>query len=697
MSIHRECIKLLYEAQDTEFDNREMSREADLFLNKRDGQWEPQVLHTFSNRPRYTFDEVNPIVDGIMGQIKAMDFGATISPAGGQATKELALILSGMVRTIQNISKPTAKHVFNHAARVMVGTGFDAWRVVHDYRDDDSFQQDLMIKHVPNAQDSVWFDPNAQLQDMSDADFAWNLTSVTGKYYEKKWPDGSKQSVGQSRLSDTYTYKKPNEIIIGEYLYKKTKYRELVLMTNGEVYEVNEDFKKIKDELLQAGIDVHKTRKRPYDVVYQRMFDARDWLNEEKATVFCYIPIVPVFGNFRISENKIIYWGVVEKLMDPQRVINYSESRKIEEGALSPKGKVWLTKDQVKSKSVKETMRTMNTNNDPVQQYDFVEGQPPPGYIGSPPSNPNLIETTATAQNFVQRTSGTYDEDRGTAPPRRSGIAIEKLQTKSDAPKSKWFESLEIAIAHTCEILVKAIPKVYDSQQIMTITAEDGSVDTVTIHQKIRDQQTGEVVTINDLSQGKYSVLCKAGPAFHTKQSETVAAITDYAQIDPTILQLGGDVLLSNINAPGMDKIAARKRRQMVVEGLIPPNQMTEEEKQLLRQQAENMSPMDRANLMIAQAELQRSQGENEERAIKAELEQTKLQLKQVELQLKAQKDQDARMLEAMKQLNEQIKLQAETLKIIREASGAETMSSPTLATAYEEQARELTESIRTQ
>lgn len=694
---HMECIKLLKEAQQAEDDNREMSREADLFINKRDGQWEPDILQTFNERPRYTFDEVNPIIDGIVGEIESMDFGVNVAPAGGQATKALALMYSQIIRTIHNISKPTGYFVYNQAARVMVSTGFDAWRVVTAWRDDDSMNQDLMIKHIPNAQDCVWFDPNAQLPDMSDAGFAWNLTSVTKRYYESKWKEGSGMSVDQSVFQQSYSHKKPDEVIVGEALFKKAKYRDLVLMTNGEVYEVNADFHKVKDDLKARGVEVHKERRRKYEMVYQRMFDAKDWLEDEKETVFCYVPIVPVFGNFRITENKIIYWGMVEKLMDAQRVINYSESRKIEEGALAPKGKVWMTKEQAKSASVKETLATMNTNNDPVQQYDHVEGQPPPQYVGSPASNPNLIETTQTAQNFVQRTSGSYDEDRGTAPPRRSGIAIEKLQAKSNAPKRKWITSMELAIGHTAQILVKAIPLVYDAQQIMTLTMEDGETDTVTIHKKVKDQQSGEIVVLNDLNQGKYSVVCKAGPAFRTKQSETVAAITDYAQIDPTILQLGADVFLSNINAPGMDKLAKRKRRQMVLAGLIPPEELTEEEKQLMKDQQNQENPIDKANMMIAEAELQRAQGENSERAIKAELEGTKLQLKQMELAIKSQKDQDGKMLEAMKQLTQQVKTQAEVLKILRDTAGEDGTLPQGVARVFNMQTRELAESVRQQ
>jgi len=696
-----ECKTLLKEAQEADHDNREMSREADLFLNKRNGQWEQSVLDKWERRPRYTFDECNPIIDGIMGEIEAMDWGISVRPTGTQSSKKIAEIYSGIIRTIQNISKPTANFVYNQSARIMVSTGFDAWRVVTRYRDDDSIQQDLMIDHVANAQDCIWFDPNAVKPDMSDSDFAWNLFSLTKRAYKKKYPGAGTSSVSSGRTDSAFFHKKPDEIVIGEALYKKTKTRELVQMTNGGVYVVNNDFLSIKDELQQAGIEVHKTRKRKYNVVYQRMFNDDDWITDEKETVFCYIPIVPVFGNFRISDNKVIYWGIVEKLMDPQRVINYSESRKIEEGALAPKGKVWMSKDQAKSSSVRNTLRTLNTNNDPVQFYDFVEGQVPPTYVGSPPSNPNLVETTQAAQNFVQRTSGTYDEDRGTAPPRRSGIAIEKLQTKSDAPKRKWITSMEIAISHTFDILMKAIPKVYDTPQIMVLTAQDGSTDTTSIFQKVKDNQSGRVITINDLNQGTYSAVCKAGPSFKTKQAETVAAITDYAQIDPTILELGGDILLNNINSPGIEKIAARKRMMMLAQGIIPPDQMTKEEQAMMEKQKQNkdsdMTPIDRANLMIAQAEMTKADSQAEEAKFKAQVEATKLKLKEIELGMKQQDGRSKQMLEAMKQLNDQIKVQAETLKLIREASGADVIVTPELSNAFAYQTRELTDSIRNQ
>ena len=341
---HYECVSGLEEAQETEHDNREMSREADLFLNKRDGQWEPQIISKWTNRPRYTFDECNPIVDAVVGDLEQLEYSVNVAPTGGNATKKVAQYFSGIIRSIENMSG--AHDIYSSNARISVGTGFSAWRIATAFRDGDSFNQDLLIRDIPNAQDTVWFDPGAVEPTMKDANHAWVLTSLTGKQYENKWPHGSKLSVGSDIRQQAYSHKKPDEVVVGEYLYKKQKAKELALLSNGAIVEVNDDFLMIYDELQRSGVTIHSTRTSQVDVVCQRFFDGSDWLTGSKESIFEYIPIIPAFGNFKISENKVIYWGLVEKLMDSQRVINYSESRKIEEGALAPKGKVWMSKQQ---------------------------------------------------------------------------------------------------------------------------------------------------------------------------------------------------------------------------------------------------------------------------------------------------------------------------------------------------------------
>jgi len=272
-------IKDLEEGQSAENDNRKAVREADLFLNKRDGQWEPYMTQAWDNRPRYTFDQCNPIVDGIMGEMESMDFAISIRPSGGGATKDLAETYTGIIRNLENISE--AKYTYNSAGRVMVGTGLAGWRVVQKYRDSDSHQQDLMIQQISNFKDRVWFDSNAVKQNMSDAEQCWVLTSMTMAAYLKKWPKGSRMSVGQDREAEAYFDKKSDEVVVGEYYKKKYSKRELVLMNNGAVYVVDDDFNfaeglavlfELAKELGREGnILVHegKTRTSPQELEAQ--------------------------------------------------------------------------------------------------------------------------------------------------------------------------------------------------------------------------------------------------------------------------------------------------------------------------------------------------------------------------------------------------------------------------------------------
>ena len=89
--------------------------------------------------------------------------------------------------------------MFSKASRTNVIQGFDAWEAVQEFVDDDSFDQDLLIKYIPNAIDSVWFDLSAVAQDKHDAMWGVKLVAMPTDEYKERFPDGSGQSVGQGK------------------------------------------------------------------------------------------------------------------------------------------------------------------------------------------------------------------------------------------------------------------------------------------------------------------------------------------------------------------------------------------------------------------------------------------------------------------------------------------------------------------
>jgi hypothetical protein len=627
---HQAIINLLSSCQQADHDNREQAREAHLFLDKRDGQWEPYWWNANQNKPRYTFDQVNPIVSQVTSEIEQADFDIRVSPAGGNATKDVAMTYDGLIRNIENLSN--AKQIYAQACRGMVTGGFDAWRVCSKYADDNSFDQDIMIEKIANPLDRVWFDPAAEKQDKSDARYAFVLHPMAVDEYEARWPEGSKESVSDDREGDAY-YDKAEVIVVGEFLYVESEDRELVMMSNGQTHEVNDDFEKIRDDLEALGVTEVRRRTRKMHKVCSRYFDGCDWLEDDNDTVFNRIPVVPVYGNYKIFENKTIYWGVVEKMLDPQRVLNYAMSREIEEGALAPRAKYWMTLTQAAGHE--KQLATLNTNSDPVQFFNVDPEFPQvPQQNGGAQINAGLRTVVQAMQGMMNATSGMFAANMGDNPNAQSGVAIRQLQNKGDNATYQYTRAMEIAITATGNLIKDAIPKVYDTARTIRVLREDDSYDMADINQKVIDNATGEIVVVNDLSVGVYDVVCKAGPSFHNRQQETLQAITQLAQVDPSLMQIAGDLLLQNINTPAASQIAERKRSQMIAAGLIPITQMTDEEKMQAQQKMAQGQQQPDPAMVLAQAEQQKAQAE----MLRAQIEVQKLQNEQMKLQLEAQK-----------------------------------------------------------
>ena len=660
---HSEVLVDLAAVQSAESDQRDASREAHLFIDKPNGQWEPYWWRINEKKPRYTFDQTSPIVDQVSGEMERAEFAVNIKPAGGEATKEIAKTFDGLVRNIQRMSN--AKDIYTLAGTNVVTAGLDGWLIKQKFIDDDSFYQDLVIEPIANFIDSVWFGPFKRW-DASDAPWCIVLEAVPAAKYKGKYSDGSGKSVGDGKYSQAY-YHKGEQVVIGQIYYIKEVPRELLLMTSGRVLEATEA-EPILDELAAAGEVVKERRTRVKNVVYSRLFDGGRWLNEPQKTVFNQLPVIPVIANFKVFENKVLWRGVVTKLMDPQRVFNYTKSREVEEAALAPRAKFWLTLKQMLG--FEPELATLNTNADPIQRYTpdpLVQN--PPVQTGGAAVNAGLATLSADMNGIIRQTGGLFAANMGDNPGLQSGVALRTLQNKGDIGTIKYFSAMERAICRTGRILVDAIPKIYDKTRQVRILKEDGSFSMTVLNQSIRDEQTNRIVVINDLSVGTYDVTCSSGPAFQNRQEETVSTIVEMGRVDPTVIELGGDVLFNNITAPGMELIAERKRIQLFNAGLIPPGQQTEEEKQQAAQ-AQQQPPAADPNMVIAEAEASKAQAQQDKVVVDMNIAKSKEQRENFKVQLAKQAQQFEQMLAAQEVITERLNTQAEALKFLREGLG---------------------------
>jgi hypothetical protein len=591
---HLTWITQLSDFQQSDLDQRQQARECDRFLLDKDGQWEESVARSLDaqKRPRYTFDQVTPVIENIMADIEDMEFGSNVKPAGGDATKELAKTYEGMVRSIESDSDATA--IYRNACRRLIRRGFDAWIVKAKFKNEWSFDQSLVVEAIPNAINRVWTSNTSSKADSSDSDVAYVLTSVTPEAYKEQFPEGNAISIDDADLGEHFEQYRPEVIIFGEKYYKKETTREVCQLSNGEIVEKDDNFQKVVDEYKAQGVTVAREKKVKDFKIYHRFFDGGGMLSEERETVFKTLPIVTVYGNYELlgENSKITYSGITLKEMDYQRVFNYAKSREIEEGALAPRKKLVMTKKMAKGNEAQ--ISALNVSAAPVL---FVT--PDPEWtagvqeIGGAQVNPNLANLANDMAMGMQVTGGTNNAMNGQYAGRMSEDALRMQIDRGTGATRKWVNALAHGIKRTCEILVQTIPPVYDTKQQFMILGQDGAEEMITLNDEVYDTQTQKMVRVNTLNKGEYRVTCAAGPAFANKMEAGLAAMLQYAAIDPSIVDTGGDLMLKSIDAPLMGEMAARKRAQLLQAGMIPQDQMTDDEIAAAQQAAQQPQPED--------------------------------------------------------------------------------------------------------
>ena len=354
-------------------------------------------------------------------------------------------------------------------------------------------------------------------------------------------------------------------------------------------------------------------------------------------------------------------------------------------------------------------LQSMNTNNIPVQRYNNDPEVPgPPQQNGGAQINPGLNDISNTMISMMQQQSGLYESNMVNKPRLQSGVAIEKLQDKGDIGTIHYFSAQEVAICQTAKLLIRAIPEVYDTERQIRVLNEDGSFEMATLHETVTDGQTGEQVTLNDLSQGTYDVTCSAGPAFKNRQDQTLSSMLEIAQYLPETLQAGSDILFNSMDDPGADLMAQRMRLQLFDQGMIPEEQMTEEEKEK-QEAAAQQEPAPDPMMIAAQAE----QGKADAAMAAAQIKGQQVEIEGQKVGLMAQKDEFTNFMEEQKlmltaqkqeldgtieQLKEMresdkhemelIKESAQAWKLMREAMGVESITGTEGLEAFIKQAQ---------
>lgn len=548
-------------------DNRKQARVDTEFVYVPGKQWDPSIKQKRESwgDPCLEFPQLKQFVNQVVNDQRQNRPGIRVHAASGDASKEVADIIQGMVRGIEYDSQAEAIYDCGYHGAVVGGRGY--WRVKAEYEGPDSFNQVLRLERCQDP-DMVRLDPDYRDPDGGDRNWGYVLEKVPRDEFAERWPDAEPLDI---QMRDGVWYPDDKTVMVADYYERVLKVRELVALRDGTI-GFRDDLEKV---YAQAGgtIDslVIKKRKAESYTVKWYTIAGGDQILETHVWPGTIIPIVCAMGDEVVVDGKRLFQGVITQGKSSQAMFNYGMTNQAIHLALTPRAPWVAAVGQIKG--LETIWNEANNRNWSVLPYHpiDIEGTalPPPQRQAPATPDAGWLNWTQQMQGLMRSTIGMYENTLGIRGQEQSGRAILAREKQGDNATYHYADNLARAIALTGRIIVECIPYYYDAERIVHIIGEDDVRTETTINQEVPGTPGPDgalqAIVKNDVRTGKYAVTVAAGPGYETKRQEMADLLMQLVQADPMVLQAAGDIIVSVQDIPEADQIAERIR------ALLPP------------------------------------------------------------------------------------------------------------------------------
>jgi hypothetical protein len=528
-------------------------------------QWDAHLTKKRRNRPCYEFNRLRQMIRRVTGQQLQNKPQIKVRPVE-DGDVDTAEILNGLIRNIEVNSG--AENAYDTAFQWSCGGGYGVLRVVTEYESDYTFNQCLKIKAVYDPT-TVYCDPSAKEFDRRDAEFWFITDKVSRSEYKRRWPKAEVVDFkGPANSGLQRGWWDQDEVRIAEYWYKEPAKKLIYLLDDGTVVSA-EEFDPIAEEAAAAGLNIKDKREVDTHIVKSVLVSGKGPLEEPTEWPGTCIPIVPQWGDLLTIDGRQIYSGMTRFGRDAQTIHNFELSTLIEVVAKLPNSPLKATPKMIEG--LKPYYERLGYDDPPVLLYNADPDAPG----GSPQREPMaqfpaaLANLSAMATDEMKATLGIYDASLGAKSNETSGRAIIARQNEGETSNFVYIDNQVKAIKRIGEILVDAIPRVYDAERSIRILGEDGAEKFVKVNRVTLDEQTGEQIVINDLSRGRYDVAVTVGKNFDTARMEIAEAAQAMVGTPGPFGLMAQYLLLQNLDVPGLDEFKKAARKVLVQQGLL--------------------------------------------------------------------------------------------------------------------------------
>lgn len=522
-----------------------------------------------ARRPIITINKLPTIIRQVTNDNLQNTPSIKVHPVDDDADIETAKVIGGLIRNIEYSSNGDVAYdtALCYAARAGVGY----WRLIVDYCDNKSFDQEIRFQRLSNIF-AVHFDYASEEIDGSDQTRCL-LESRVSKLALKQM--GAKKEYANFSCGEWVTDK---YAIIGEYYRIEETADELLLLSNGRTI--------LKSELkkMPVNVEVLKTRPTQRKKVMLYKMTAQEIL--ERTEIKCdWIPVFPSYGNELNIDGKVTRSGITRDAKSPAALYNYSVTSAAEE--IKSRNNTPYIGAVGQFKGFEGKWQTANVSNYPYLEYNPVTVNdtlaPPPQRQQTAEFPAGLMGMAMHFSDDIKATTGLFDSSLGAQGNATSGRQELAQQRQGDLSNYHYKSNFEKSQRQCGRCLVSMLPHYYDSERIVRVMGSDGKVESV----RINAPKEGAAETIlNNLTVGKYDVTISSGPNYQTQRQESSESMLAMAEKYPPLMEMAGDLVIKSLDWPNNEEISERVKKAM-------PPELTgvddEEEQQLPPQVLQSM------------------------------------------------------------------------------------------------------------
>lgn len=600
-----------------------------------DDQWDSiaRQQRTESSRPCFTVDRINPSLRQIVNEERQNRPAILVRPAGSDATEEVAKVIAGIIRHIEQDS--SAEAAYDTAGWYAAAGGVGYLRIRSEYESMDSFDQKLVIEAVADPM-TVMFDPASTAVDGSDANWAFIVDRISKDEFKARYPDADEpQDDWQDSLVEDPDWVDEDSLMIAEYFYKDhetVKIYQVQDMVTGEIAVTREAPPK---DVQDAGLArVIQTRTTTIPAIRWCLMTSTRIL---ESSVFAgdSIPVVPVYGESYFVNGRRFKCGAVRRAKDAQKILNYTTSNQVEIIDLNAKAPFIGAAGQFDT--FEDNWRDANRKNFGYLEYNPVDvnGNPagPPQRNAFEAPIQSVQATKMMAVEDIKAVFGIFDASLGAAGNETSGVAILARKEQSGVSNYHYYDNLVRSVQRLGKILVGAIPVYYDTPRQVRIIKPNDEQEFVAINQIT---EAGMI----DLNLGRYDVVVKTGPSYSTRREEMVSKGLELIGAYPNAAPLIADLVAQQMDFEGAQQIARRLRAAV-------PAEIAAADEEFSDASAKAMVPQLQSQLQQAKTSLQalNAHSEEVERELAAARDELRLAKLKSDVEIsKAEMDQDIKL-----------------------------------------------------